>query len=198
MGLAHSSVNEQSDSEDEKDQMDVSFDLAGYASSDDDDEIDHSIDELLEEQQHLIEQLYRIRRELGVYMVGQNETVDRIFHRLDHIAIAMQIILDGYRLPAVPLRRMTWAEYRKEKIDANLFHPMFRMSPEQFDELFTLVGPKLQRNPIKYVHVIFGFTDLFSLMFLLLSETPPETCQFHQSNVWRSLLGSWPVVKFWI
>lgn len=46
-------------------------------------------------------------------------------------------------------KRRTWPEYRAEKEADQLFHKMFRLNSEQFDQLFALIKDKLSKDTSK-------------------------------------------------
>ena len=70
------------DDEDDKvddDKVDDSPSRSEFVRSDDDDEKDHDVDELLAEQKQLLEELYELRHKHGVTKVGQHQRADAIF-----------------------------------------------------------------------------------------------------------------------
>ena len=134
------------------DQKDQGLTRHEFVRSDGDDEMDLEVDQLIEEQKELLEELDTLRRTHGATRTGQNQRVDQIWHRLDYIYIVLQYVSEGYRIPPLRLKRQTWAEYRKEKIDAGVFNSLYRMSPEQFDDLSALLRAQLRRDVQKYAH----------------------------------------------
>lgn len=73
------------------------------------------------------------------------------------------------RMPHVPLLRRTWEEYRQEKEDQNLFHRLYRVTSEQFDEMFALIRAKLETTRFEgqpelcpvyiYIYAYFSFQE---------------------------------------